>query len=184
MADSIRRTDAGIVLVLHAAEVEMLRDLAGQLESLLEGGVPERGGDPTRDRLFPRAYLDPTEDEAESEWQAVVHEDLVREKSAAVEALVDSLDAGTAGARTRSRSTLAPEAVEQWVGALNDVRLALGVVLEVTEDEPRLARDDPRARPGSSVYHWLTWLQGSLVAELLADIDIRPTTTPTQEERR
>ena len=53
MVDSIRRTEAGIVLVLDAAEVEMLRDLAGQLESLLEGGVPERGGDKTRDRLFP-----------------------------------------------------------------------------------------------------------------------------------
>jgi hypothetical protein len=171
VVDSIRRTEAGIVLVLHPAEVEMLRDLAGQLESLLEGGVPERGGDKTRDRLFPRAYLDPTEDTAESEWQGAVHEDLVRDKSAAVEALVESLDLGVAGRKDTLTVTLTPEAVEQWVAAVNDVRLALGVVLEVSEDEPRLARDDPR-RPGFEVYQWLTWLQGSLVQQLLADIDI------------
>ena len=125
----------------------MLRDLAGQLESLFDGGVPERGGDPTRDRLFPRAYLDPTEDEAESEWQVAVHEDLVRQKSAAVGALVDSLDTGTAKRKGTHRAHPRPEVVEQWVSALNDVRLALGVVLEVTEDEIRLEPDDPRA-PG------------------------------------
>ena len=44
--------------------------------------------------------------------------------------------------------TLPPEAVEQWVGALNDVRLALGVVLEVTEDE-RAARPGRPACAGS-----------------------------------
>ncbi len=171
MVDSIRRTEAGVVLVLQPAEVELLRDLAGQLESLLAGGVPERGGDKTRDRLFPRAYLDPTEDAAETEWQAAVHGDLVREKSAAVEALVDSLDTGTSGRKDTLTVTLGPEAVEQWVAAVNDVRLALGVVLEVSEDEPRLDRGDPR-RPGFEVYQWLTWLQGSLVQQLLADIDI------------
>ena len=97
MPERIRRSKDRLVLTLYPSEVEVLRDLAGQLESLFDGGVPERGGDPTRDRLFPRAYLDPTEDEAESEWQVAVHEDLVRQKSAAVGALMDSLDTGDAG---------------------------------------------------------------------------------------
>jgi Domain of unknown function (DUF2017) len=155
---------------MYPTEVEVLRDLAGQLESMLEGGVPERGGDPTRDRLFPRAYLDPTEDAAETEWQGAVHEDLVRQKSAAVGALVDSLDTGTAKRKETLEIRLAPAAVEQWVSALNDVRLALGVVLEVTEDEIRVAPDDPRAA-GLELYGWLTWLQGSLVEALLADME-------------
>ena len=115
---------------------------------------------------FPRAYLDPTEDEAETEWQGAVHEDLVRQKSAAVGALVDSLDEGAPGPKGTLELTLAQESVEQWVSALNDVRLALGVVLEVSEDEVRLEPDDPRA-PGLELYGWLTWLQGSLVDELL-----------------
>ena len=153
-------------MTLFAPEVEVLRDLAGQLESLLEGGVPERGGDAARDRLFPRAYLDPTEDAAETEWQSAVHGDLVREKSEKLAGLVDSLDEAKLKRNETVEVTLAPEAVEQWVGALNDVRLALGVVLGVTEDEAEVDPDDPRAH-GFDLYHWLTWLQGSLIEVLL-----------------
>jgi hypothetical protein len=172
--ERIRRSGDRVVLTLYPAEIEVLRDLAGQLESLFDGGVPERGGDPTRDRLFPRAYLDPTEDTAETEWQVAVHEDLVRQKSAAVGALVDSLDDGTAGRKGTMELTLPLETVDQWVGALNDVRLALGVVLEVTEDEIQLKRNDPRA-PGLELYGWLTWLQGALVEELIGGMDVEGT---------
>jgi hypothetical protein len=166
--ERIRRSRGRIVLTFHASEVEVLRDLAGQLDSLYDGGVPARGGDPTRDRLFPRAYLDPTEDEAESEWQSVVHADLVRTKSDAVAALLDSLDSGTAKRDETVEVALAPEGVEQWVGALNDVRLALGVVLEVTEDDAIVRPDDPRA-PGLELYQWLTWLQGTLIETLTGE---------------
>jgi hypothetical protein len=166
----IRRSGGLLVLTLHPTEVAVLRDLAGQLESMFEGGVPERGGDPTRDRLFPRAYLDPTEDAAETEWQGAVHEDLVRQKSDAVGALLDSLDTGTEKRKENLEIRLAPDAVEKWVSALNDVRLALGVVLEVTEDELRVDADDPRA-PGLELYGWLTWLQGSLIEELLVEME-------------
>jgi hypothetical protein len=163
--ERIRRSRGRLLLTFHPAEVEVLRDLAGQLETLLGGGVPERGGDATRDRLFPRAYLDPTEDEAEQEWQSVVHGELVRAKSEAVAALVDSLDVAKTKRDDTIEVSLAPEEVEQWVGALNDVRLALGVVLEVTEDEHEIDPGDPRA-PGLELYGWLTWLQGSLIESL------------------
>jgi Domain of unknown function (DUF2017) len=173
VAQRIRRSEAGLVLTLDPTEVEILRDLAGQLESLFDGGVPVRGGDPTRDRLFPRAYLDPTEDVAETEWQVAIHEDLVRQKSEAVGALVDSLETATAGRRGVLELTLPPEVVDQWLGALNDVRLALGVVLDVSEDEMEIERNDPRA-PGLELYGWLTWLQGSLVQALLEDVKDPP----------
>lgn len=169
MAQLIRRSKGRLVLTLFPLDVEVLRDLAGQLESLFEGGVPERGGDPLRDRLFPRAYLDPTEDSAETEWQSAVHDDLVRQKSDAVAALVDSLDTGKTNRDGALELTLAPELVEQWAGALNDVRLALGVALEMTEEEIRVEPGDPRL-PGLQLYDWLTWLQGSLVEELLEAI--------------
>jgi Domain of unknown function (DUF2017) len=166
VAERIRKSRGRLVVTLYAAEVAVLRDLAGQLESLFEGGVPERGGDPTRDRLFPRAYLDPTEDEAETEWQRVVHGDLVKEKSDALASLVGSLEGGKTKRNETVEVTLEPETVEQWVSALNDVRLALGVVLEVTEDEQMIDPSDPRAQ-GFELYHWLTWLQGSLIEVLL-----------------
>jgi hypothetical protein len=166
--ERIRRSRGRIVLTFFPAEVEVLRDLAGQLDALFEGGVPARGEDPLRDRLFPRAYLDPTEDEAEEEWQGVVHGDLVRSKSEALAALVDSLDAAKAKRGDTIEVTLAPEEVEQWVVALNDVRLALGVVLEVSEEDAMVSADDPRA-PGLELYAWLTWLQGGLIETLTGE---------------
>ena len=57
----------------------------------------------------------------------------------------------TASTDRRDRLTLELDraGVEQWVGALNDVRLTIGVVLGVTEDDDGedLPPDDPR-RPG------------------------------------
>ena len=44
--ERIRRSGDRLVLTLYPAEVEVLRDLAGQLESLFDGGVPERGWRP------------------------------------------------------------------------------------------------------------------------------------------
>jgi Domain of unknown function (DUF2017) len=64
------------------------------------------------------------------------------------------------------RVRLSDEQAKAWLSALNDVRLALGTVLEVTEDMPdELASDDPRA-PHLVVYHWLTWVQDSLIHAL------------------
>jgi hypothetical protein len=58
---------------------------------------------------------------------------------------------------------LTDEQAQAWLFALNDVRLALGTVLDVTEDMPdELPPDDPRA-PHLGVYHWLTWVQDSLI---------------------
>ena len=163
-----RRRGGGATVRFEAVEVAALRDLAGQVGQVLGGGVPEHGTDPIRDRLFPRAYVDPTEDRSEDEFQSVVHEDLVRAKSDAVAALLADLDA-TTDRRDRVTLELDGEALEHWVGALNDVRLTLGVVLGVTEDddtEAALPDDDPRAA-GLATYQWLTWIQGSLVEVLM-----------------
>ena len=50
----------------------------------------------------------------------------------------------------------------------NDVRLALGTVLDVSEDMPdELPPDDPRSGH-LGVYHWLTYLQDGLVQSRMA----------------
>jgi len=58
---------------------------------------------------------------------------------------------------------------EAWLRSLNDVRLALGVVLGITEDYERefreLGPEDPRGAY-LHVYDWLTFLQESLVRAL------------------
>jgi Domain of unknown function (DUF2017) len=54
-----------------------------------------------------------------------------------------------------------------WLAALQDVRLALGTVLDVTEDMDRLPDSDPRATHFGA-YEWLTNVQDSLVHALSA----------------
>jgi hypothetical protein len=58
---------------------------------------------------------------------------------------------------------LTPDQADEWLRALNDVRLALGTALDVSEETPEeLPDDDPRS-PHLGVYHWLTFVQDSLV---------------------
>ena len=58
---------------------------------------------------------------------------------------------------------------EAWLRALNDVRLALGVLLEITEDYERelasVTGSDTRSAY-LQVYDWLTFLQETLVRSL------------------
>ena len=108
----------------------------------------------------------PTEDESETEWQSAVHEDLVRQKSAAVGALVDSLDTGSDKRDGSVQLTLVPEVMEHWAGALNDLRLALGVMLGINDEYLEPDPADERFA-GFQIYNWLTWLQGALVQTLL-----------------
>ncbi len=61
---------------------------------------------------------------------------------------------------------LSLEQADAWLAALNDVRLALGTAIEISDEMPEeLPEDDPRS-PHLAVYHWLTWVQESLVQAL------------------
>jgi hypothetical protein len=66
---------------------------------------------------------------------------------------------------------LSLEQADAWLSAVNDVRLALGTTLDVTEEMPdELPEDDPRS-PHLGVYQWLTWMQEHLVLALAPDSD-------------
>ena len=66
------------------------------------------------------------------------------------------------------RVELTPDQADAWLAALNDVRLALGTALDVSEDMPDdLPADDPRASH-LGVYHWLTYVQDGLVQSRMA----------------
>lgn len=55
---------------------------------------------------------------------------------------------------------------DEWLTALNDVRLALGAMLGITDDHCALEPDDPHAGH-YDVYQWLTVVQELLVEALL-----------------
>jgi hypothetical protein len=156
-----------IDLTLEPAEADLLRDLPDQLRTVYESDT----GDEARQRLFPRAYLDPTEEQAEQEWEALVHPDLLRGRLDALSRLTSSLAGGDAGRGDRVVIHLGPDDVSAWLVVLNDARLTLGVRLGVTDDLDlaTLDPDDPNA-PGLAAYGWLTYLEGELVEALLGDL--------------
>lgn len=155
----------GLLVTLTTAEVELLRSIPNELRPLLEGGRDP--DDPVRERLFPRAYLDPTEEAAEEEWQELVHPELIRERLAALERLTATLERATER-KGRVEVEIDADEAQAWMGTFNDARLALGTRLGVTEDldATEVDADHPDAA-AFAVYGWLTWVQGDLVETLL-----------------
>jgi hypothetical protein len=159
-----RAKDGRLVVRLQPEEVDLLRHLAGDLTELFENPDADKAA---HERLFPRAYLDPTEEDAESEWQRLVQPDLVAERLAGLHMLIDTLPSQPArGGRVEAHLDEEQEAA--WLGVLNDARLTLGTRLEVSEeyDIDDVAEDDPLFMAWN-VYGWLTSLQGELVQVLL-----------------
>ncbi|GAB3672646.1 DUF2017 domain-containing protein [Saccharopolyspora tripterygii] len=62
---------------------------------------------------------------------------------------------------------LTSEQADNWLTALNDVRLALGTALDVEDDMPDELPEDDLRREHLGVYQWLTWVQDSLVSAIL-----------------
>jgi hypothetical protein len=159
------RKGEGIAVSIMEAEADLLRSIPTELRSVIEAPVDREN--PVSDRLFPRAYLDPTEEGAEREWQELVRPELVRERLAALERLTHSLERGEVR-DGRMEVELDADEAQAWLGALNDARLALGTRLGVTEDldYDNVPDDHPEAA-AYAVYGWLTWLEGDLIETLL-----------------
>ena len=157
------RKGAGDNLILSLApqEAELLAALPTELRDVLDGPLNDAAGQ----RLFPVAYLDPTEEEAETEYRAMVHPDLMRQRLDALALVAASLERATLRDESMELE-LTPDDLQAWLGILNDVRLVLGTRLGITEDDNEIQLDDPRAG-AYGVYSWLTFLQGELIDQLL-----------------
>ena len=162
MAASFKRVGNDRVRVrLTQDEVAILRGLPDQLRSVLAEG----GDEPVNRRLFPPAYLDVADVEYDSEYHRLMHDDLVKEKLANLDLVTDTLARGSASVR-RWTVELTDEEATAWLGVLNDIRLALGVRLDITEDFDGDVDDtDPRA-PALRLLSYLGWLEEQLLSAL------------------
>ena len=133
---------------LSVEERELLSALPDQVLEL----ISEK--DPSTRRLFPSAY--PDDPEAEQEYRALVGESLLEHHRAALAAFSESVAAA---------DTVDEGDLEQWMGALEVLRLVLGTKLDVIEDMEAVQADDPRA-PGLALYAYLSMLQEEVVAAL------------------
>src|ERR1700683_472542 len=121
-------------------------------------GIPQ---DPVLARLLPDGYRD--DPEAAGEFRKYTEPALRDAKQQAAQQMLDSLPDG--GGRVQ----LTADQAQAWLKALNDVRLALGIRLDVSEDFEdqwgRLTPEDPQWT-AFEVYAWLGAVQESLVQAL------------------
>ncbi|MGH3282951.1 MAG: DUF2017 domain-containing protein [Trebonia sp.] len=136
-------------------------DLFDDLEKMFNettAAPPEAPTDPVLARLLPDAY--PEDPDAAGEFRKYTESSLREAKKYFAQTLLETLP--PEGGRVK----LTVDQARDWLRALNDMRLMLGVRLEVTEDfEEHLAsldQKDPRVGD-FEVYRWLGEMQESLV---------------------
>ncbi|WP_432493636.1 DUF2017 domain-containing protein [Kineococcus auxinigenes] len=188
---TFRRSRNGLFsLTLQPVEADVLASVTREVLELLD--VPERRPDPLAEelglgdlpgfgaladsaggpaappeddvlrRLLPDAY--PEDPDAAAEFRRFTEHGLRERKAAAARAVLASLAPveGQGG-----RVQLDADGARTWLAALNDVRLALGTRLGVSDDsEPELLGDDDPERYAWAVYDFATHLQETLVRSL------------------
>jgi len=178
-----------VLTVLDRQEAAVLRGLVGQVEDMLKARAEEspqdelaaltgiRTGpftspdDPILSRLLPDFHR--LDDDAPNRAD--------QESAAAMRSLYEpevlDLKTGVAAVLLRTcppgggKVSLTLAEADAWLSALNDVRLSLGVALDIKDEEDLsldLPEDDPKA-PHLGVYHWLTWVQDTLVQAMAGD---------------
>jgi hypothetical protein len=141
-------------------ELDVLRDLPGQLRTVLDDAA-----DPAAERLLPPAYTADEDAEANEDYRRLMQSELVDGKRAAVQVVIATLER-VARRGTRWSVELSEEEALAWLGVLNDIRLTLGVRLDITDDlDGEVDPGDPRA-PGLHLLYYLGWLEEHLVAAL------------------
>ncbi|MEV5982270.1 DUF2017 domain-containing protein [Streptomyces sp. NPDC052114] len=188
----------GAAVALDEVEISIIRSLAVQLLELIgpgpggeasddplaelfAEGPSEPPADPVMRRLLPDAYGgpegaegagDPDELRAYSaEFRRFTENDLRAKKRDDALVVIRSLDSMASSGEGGAVLKLSVEESRHWLGALNDLRLAIGTRLDVTDEEDaellfRLPDSDPR-KPMVMAYLWLGGLQETLVGTLL-----------------
>ena len=178
-----RHGNNAFVAQFSESEREVLINLAGQIIELLSERSDHADEDPlaamvgitTHDsppddevllRLLPNAYADGVD---AAEFRRYTESVLRNKKKAHAMSMRVLLKSSQDGA-----IELDHDNANAWLGAINDIRLALGVRLKVENGSQEhleiLAPDDP-LRGVYSVYTWLGWLQESLLSALIDDAD-------------
>ena len=176
-----RHGDNAFIAQFSESEREVLINLAGQIIELLSERTDHGDDDPlaamvgitSHDsppddevllRLLPNAYSDGVD---AAEFRRYTESVLRNKKKAHAMSMRVLLKSASDGG-----IEIDHENANAWLGAINDIRLALGVRLKVeerTHDELELLAPDDPLRGVYAVYSWLGWLQESLLQALMDD---------------
>jgi hypothetical protein len=138
---------------------QLMAAVVGNLESTVE-----QPDDPVLRRLLPNAYADP---ESAAEFRKYSESSLRSVKQTQLmylrEQLVFPVD------HELPKADIAVSDPTQWLVAINDLRLALAVRLDIKQDSYELydlMKDDDLQKPLFAVYFWLGGIQESLISHL------------------
>ena len=165
------------------SEKEVLINLSQQIIELLAERVDHNDQDPLAAmvgitfhdsppddevllRLLPNAYADGVD---ASEFRRYTESVLRTKKQAHAMSIRTMLMSSEDGS-----IELNHDLANAWLGGINDIRLALGVRLNVeknTHEELELLAPDDPMRGVYGVYSWLGWLQGNLLQVLMDGLE-------------
>ena len=162
MRGVIPGADGGVTINLSVRERDLLRSLPDQLRPLLTDADQAPA---IASALFSRGYDD---DEEERAYRDLIGDDIVTQRTAALDTFAATLDAGKVRGG-RWRAELDAEQSAAWLSAVNDGRLALGALLGISDESAWDDRYDDE-NPASVVLYYLGWVQEELVSALMASL--------------
>ena len=172
---SLAAHEAALLVNLVSAMIGLLDERessspSDELEEItgIKTGNAQPPMDPTLRRLLPDFHRQDDDDAAADNSDSLnaalrsLHEpEIINAKRFAAQRLLDTVP------ESGGRFELTEDDANAWVAAVNDLRLTLGVMLEIGAEGPeRLPADHPLS-PHFDVYQWLTVLQEYLVLVLM-----------------
>jgi hypothetical protein len=157
----IAKAGDGARIRLNVAESYVLEELFNELHDDLEPGALD-AADPVHKRLYPAGYADAEDEQA---FRELTESTLRQDRSARVDACLGALLAGRSLRRTEV--TLDAEGAQRWLRVVNDLRLAFGTRLGISDDDDYvLDEQDPQVQLRAR-YLWLTALEDLLVSTVM-----------------
>lgn len=135
----------GMIRVRLEPQVRQL--IASMIDQLRELLLIDDGEELTR--LYPTAY--PDDRDRQADYHDATHDQLLMSRLEAIDVVEATIDA----------DELTIDQADAWLTTVNQVRLALGTRLDVTEDDHSLDPDDPDVS-GMVVYQLLSHVLDSL----------------------
>jgi len=146
-------------------EAALLRQVVADVRDVLSADASddESGGsagapDPVAERLLPDGHR--SDRDLANDYRSLTEAGLRREKLADAALLLDTVS------ESGGWVELDENGAEAWIRTINDVRLAIGVRLDVRESDDPMDRAEQSGDPRWAAYSWLTAVQGLLVDAL------------------
>lgn len=147
---------------LDSEERYLLQRLLGEVRELLSTSDPD---DPKMVRLFPPAYDRDDDAAAQDDYRRLMHEELVASR-------LDSLAQFDAVLSDDGSDTMTEQQMHSMATSLNSVRLILGTLIGVVNDDEGAEDVSVGDGANAALYDYLSWLLENAVQALMHGNDM------------